>query len=84
MSRYKPPDLVRARTVPPTVQEVYSRSEILLLRVSELLRAGDNTEVQKTSAALLQRSKQLSESAQEIEKMESSLLALAGDQLFHD
>jgi len=84
MSRYKPPDLMRARTVPPTVQEVYSRSEILLVRVRDALRSSGNTEAQSLSEALQQCCKQLSEDAQKIERMESSLLAVAGDQLFHD
>jgi hypothetical protein len=84
MNRYKPPDLSRARTVPPTVQEMMARSDALRERIRELERTGPNEMLRRGSEDLQRQGKALSDQAECLEKTESDLLALAGEQLFGD
>jgi hypothetical protein len=84
MNRYKPPDLTRARTVPPTVQEMYLRSETLHVRVEQIGKTTASDELRKLGTDLKRYSEQLSQQAAVIERTEADLLALTGEELFKD
>ena len=84
MNRYKPPDLTRARTVPPTVQEMYLRSETLHVRVEQIGKTTASDELRKLGTDLKRYSEQLSQQAAAIERTEADLLALTGEELFKD
>ena len=84
MNRYKPPDLTRARTVPPTVEEMFLRSETLRDRVRSIRSASANTELVRRSEDLKRQGEMLAAQAQTLETSESELLAMTGEELFKD
>jgi hypothetical protein len=84
MNRYKPPDLSRARTIPPTVQEIFERSGILHQRIRAIQLSKPNSRLNEQSEALKQQGQALSQQARELEKTESELLAMTGEALFGD
>jgi hypothetical protein len=84
MNRYKPPDLSRARTVPPTIQEMFDRSSVLRERIQELQRSTPNEKLIEGSEELKRQGDALSRQARELENTESALLAMTGEQLFGD
>ncbi|MGA3371740.1 MAG: hypothetical protein ABSC48_08275 [Terracidiphilus sp.] len=84
MNRYKPPDLSRARTVPPTVQEMFDRSKTLRDRIRSMRDAAKNVELARRSEDLERQSQLLAAQAQTVEASESELLALTGEELFKD
>jgi len=84
MNRYKPPDLTRARTVPPTVEEMFQRSETLRDRVRSIRNASSNAELLRRSEDLKRQGELLAAQAQSLETSESELLAMTGEELFKD
>jgi len=84
MNRYKPPDLARARTVPPSVQELKARSDTLRERIGQLGRTSSGAELRRLSSDLERRSEELAQQASAFERAESDLLALTGEELFKD
>jgi F420-dependent methylenetetrahydromethanopterin dehydrogenase len=84
MNRYKPPDLSRARTVPPTVQEMYTRSKMLRDRVDEIQASKHDDRVEASSHELMKQGEALATQAKSLETAEAALLALTGELLFGD
>lgn len=84
MNRYKPPNLTRARSVPPTVREMKDRSETLHLRIGQISRKSPSQRLQQLGSALKEHSDELALQAAAIEKTEADLLALTGEELFKD
>ena len=84
MNRYKPPDLSRARTVPATVEEIYTRSKALQEHILQIQRAAPSKELEQRTTALKTQSEALAQQAKILENTESDLLALTGQQLFSD
>lgn len=84
MNRYKPPDLTRARTVPPTIQELSMRSASLRARIRELRRGSRSDELTILGDDLEHQTDKLTQQAQVLEKTEAELLAKTGDELFKD
>jgi hypothetical protein len=82
MNRYKPPDLARARVVPPTLQEMVERSAALRGRINEIPMTKQNDKLKARSAELTAQSEELKHQAALVQQMESELLALTGEQLF--
>jgi tetratricopeptide (TPR) repeat protein len=82
------PDLNLARSVEPTVAEMRNRSEILRLRVEQVVSTVDDREtmdrVKQLSDKIMQDGQSLYEQAATIERNESELLALTGAQLFKE
>jgi len=83
MNRYRPPDLSRARTVPPTVEEITSRSETLRTRIQEI-HSASSPELKRRSEDLKRQGEMLAQQAQTVQATESELLALTGEELFKD
>jgi tetratricopeptide (TPR) repeat protein len=84
MNRYKPPDLTRARTVPPTVQEIFNRSATLRDRIQSIRDSSKSEELVQRSEDLKRQSEMLAAQAQSVEASESELLVLTGEELFKD
>jgi hypothetical protein len=84
MNRYKPPDLTRARTVPPTISEMRDRSETLHARIGQIGRTSPSAKLQQLGSELQRHSEELSAQAAAIEKAEADLIALTGEELFKD
>ena len=80
------PDLGGARGVEPTVEEIRRRSETLMARLADVLKArgGEQQKVSLATQALNEQSKVLAEQARVIEQSESELLLMAGEVLFAD
>ncbi|MDX8037382.1 hypothetical protein SK803_44920 [Lentzea sp. BCCO 10_0856] len=82
------PELVRARAVAPTVDEMNSRTELLRERVSQLMTVqggGENlTAAQQLVHHLENDSRVLAEQAHSVETKEADLLVLIGDWLLGD
>jgi hypothetical protein len=84
MNRYKPPDLSRARTVPPTVKEMHDRSAVLYERIGKIQLPKTNGGLKERSEQLRRESEALVKQSAVLENTESELLALTGEQLFSD
>jgi hypothetical protein len=84
MNRYKPPDLTRARNVPPTVDEIYLRSKALQEHILQIQRSKPNKDLEQRSADLKQQGEALTLQAKILETTESELLAITGEQLFSE
>jgi hypothetical protein len=84
MNRYRPPDLARAQAVPPTVDEMRTRSAALFTHIERIRQASANAELQQLSSDLQRHSEELSAQAAAIERTEADLIALTGDELFRD
>jgi hypothetical protein len=83
----KRPDLSGARTLPPTVEEVRNRSELLRMRVTEIIQsgdAGDAKQLQLMTASVDEESQRLWVQAQTVESKQAELLTATGDHLFKD
>jgi hypothetical protein len=83
----KRPDLSGARSLPPTVEEVRNRSELLRLRVSEIIKSGDGADakqLQLMTASVDEESQRLWAQAQTVENKQAELLTATGDHLFKD
>ncbi|MDR3719721.1 MAG: hypothetical protein P4K98_13040 [Bryobacteraceae bacterium] len=80
------PDFAAARAVEPTVDEIRRRSETLMARLAEVLKARSDgmQKVRVATQALNERSRALSEQAKLIEQSETELLVLTGKALFSD
>ena len=81
-------NVANMRRVEPTVAEMRNRSEILRVRVEQIISAQDNTDevhkVRQLSETITHDGQKLYEQAMTIEKNESELLALTGTQLFKE
>jgi hypothetical protein len=84
MNRYKPPDLTRAHSVPPTVEEMYTRSHTLRQRILEVQKSSENAELKQRGEQLQRQSEEFARQAQALEASESELLAMTGAELFKD
>ncbi len=84
MNRYRPPDLSRARLIPPTVQEMFDRSGILHERIRAIRLAKPNTRLDEQSETLKKQGEALAQQAKELEKTEADLLVITGEALFGD
>ncbi len=84
MNRYKPPDLSRARAVPPTLQEIVERTLALRRKIIEIPVAKQSPKLEARSQELIMQSEELKNQAARIQQTESDLLALTGEQLFPD
>ncbi|MCI0487097.1 MAG: tetratricopeptide repeat protein [Blastocatellia bacterium] len=84
----KRPDLASARRIEPTVAEMRDRSELLLVRVEEIISSQSSTEeshkIRQLSDVIKQDGQHLCEQAADLERNESELLALTGNHLFED
>jgi hypothetical protein len=82
------PELVRARVVAPTVEEMNGRSELLRERVNQLITTqGGNenlTEARELARNLEKGSQVLAEQAHSVEATEADLLVFIGDLLLGD
>jgi TolA-binding protein/uncharacterized protein (UPF0147 family) len=82
------PTLAQAASVEPTLAEVRHRSEVLLVRVNQILAArGQSAETQQLGAlsnAIMDGSAELMQRASDIEQKESELLVLTGTQLLRE
>ncbi|WP_054051250.1 tetratricopeptide repeat protein [Alloactinosynnema sp. L-07] len=81
------PELVEVRAAPPTVAEMNDRSELLRVRVSQLLAApgsADLVEAHELVRNLEADSKRLAEHARSVEQKEANLLVIVGDRLLVD
>ncbi|MGZ3147197.1 hypothetical protein ACVDFE_35405 [Lentzea chajnantorensis] len=82
------PELAKARTVAPTVDEMNSRTELLRERVSQLMSAQSGNEnltaAQRLVHNLEDDSRVLAEQAHSVEAKEADLLVLIGDWLLGD
>jgi hypothetical protein len=84
MNRFKPPDLSRARSVPPTVKELHDRSTVLHQKIAEIHFSNPDDKLKAGSERLRQQGDALRMQAAALEEAEKNLLALAGEQLFSD
>lgn len=83
----KRPDLSGARSLPPTVEEVRNRSELLRMRVTEIIESGDTADAQqlrKMTASVEEESKRLWAQAETVENKQAELVTATGDRLFKD
>lgn len=84
----KRPDLRLARSMPPTVEEIRNRSQILALRIGEILagRAASQeaARIRELCAGLARENEALTSQAQAIEERESELLVATGFEIFSD
>jgi hypothetical protein len=83
----KPPDISAARNVAPTVDELRNRSELLRMRVMEIIKSGDARDADKIrtmTANADEETNRLWEQAQTVEKKQAELVTATGDQLFRD
>jgi hypothetical protein len=84
----KNPQFAQMRDVEPTLAEVRHRSELLLVRVNQILSSrGDSIEagqLKALSETILRESEKLTAQAATIEKQESELLVLTGTQLLKE
>ena len=84
----KRPDIANARRIEPTVAEMRDRSELLLVRVEQIISsqssADESHKIRQLSNMIKQDGQHLYEQAMTIERNESELLALTGNHLFKD
>lgn len=82
----KRPDLSGARSLPPTIEEVRNRSELLRARVTEIIQSGDQdaNELRVMTASVDEESQRLWEQAKAVENKQAELVTATGDLLFKD
>jgi hypothetical protein len=82
----KRPDLSSARNLPPTIEEVRNRSELLRTRVAEIIQSGDQDakELHSMTASVEEESQRLWEQAKTVENKQAELVTATGDFLFKD
>jgi tetratricopeptide (TPR) repeat protein len=83
------PDKLRKRVVAPTLAEMHARSELLAVRVADLMQSqsggtADLSRARRLTHDLEQRSREMAERARQLEDQEAELLALLGDQLLSE
>jgi hypothetical protein len=84
----KRPRLAQARDVEPTLAEMRHRSEVLLVRVGQIISSGGNSaeagKLRDLSESIMTENEQLMQKASAIQKQESELLVLTGSQLLSE
>jgi TolA-binding protein len=84
MNRFKPPDLSRARSMPPTVKELHDRSAVLQQKIAEIQFSKSDDRLKTGGERLRKQGDAFRQQAAALEEAEKDLLVLAGEQLFSD